>query len=685
MQKLLSLKEKCESFGPKNICLFDLDLYRVQAADIPVNALEAFSHYLEKGWTQNYAPSLNFDGSAYLEDYPDVKAASVNPLLHYVEYGAAEGRRIRSEPLIITAEAAALFDSEYYAEAYPDVASSNQDLLRHYFTVGWKEGKNPSREFSTSFYLSSYEDARTSGLPPLTHYVLTGREMFYSTCPAAPIGVAKKPSNYTPAQVLPATLKHETNAAKKVSLTIHDVKAGRITGILRSEDEKATSIEVLVGDKVIASVVCPEVKKTSKGVVPLREFRIRLPLRHRYDSPNDLNIRTHGQSGPAHRLAWRGHAHPRILIVANASNVNDGSRIYRAELPAVQLRASGVEVTVLGQEDAFEKLRHNQLAPGDFDVVIFQRVPITSSSYSLLHKAKEQGTRVLYDVDDLMFKPWRRAEMGVVRSGTVKMDDKSYEQSLAKRLQLLMHCDGAICSTSFLQRELNSLGIPVILSRNAVDDSHFHQGALRLSAPAQTNLRILFMSGTPTHDADFERIRNVVEKALQTSRTTQLTILGELKDVSLKRLANVKRIPVVSRTEMFRIIAQHDLVLVPLERTSFNMAKSSLKFMECGAAGVPVIASSLYEFSRDIQKSGGGMIVKNEDDWYSAINLFINNPALSHKYGLKAYEYCRQNYSISSRKDYLWNEICRFDEYLRKMENTLNNIKSNIKLNYKIG
>ena len=37
-------------------------------------------------------PSVGFDTTAYLAAYPDVAAAGVNPLVHFLQFGQHEGR-----------------------------------------------------------------------------------------------------------------------------------------------------------------------------------------------------------------------------------------------------------------------------------------------------------------------------------------------------------------------------------------------------------------------------------------------------------------------------------------------------------------------------------------------------------------------------------------------------------------
>lgn len=50
------------------------------------------------------------------------------------------------------------FDAGYYLRQNPDVAAARIDPLRHYLRTGWKEGRDPSAGFSTAYYLETNED-----------------------------------------------------------------------------------------------------------------------------------------------------------------------------------------------------------------------------------------------------------------------------------------------------------------------------------------------------------------------------------------------------------------------------------------------------------------------------------------------------------------------------------------------
>ena len=74
-----------------------------------------------------------FDAGWYLARYPDVAAAGLDPLTHFLRFGVAEGR-----------DPGPLFDSKWYLAKNPDVAAAGMVPLVHYFQVGAAEGRDPN-------------------------------------------------------------------------------------------------------------------------------------------------------------------------------------------------------------------------------------------------------------------------------------------------------------------------------------------------------------------------------------------------------------------------------------------------------------------------------------------------------------------------------------------------------------
>ena len=108
-------------------------------------------------------PSPSFDAEYYRQANPDVAAAPIQPLLHFLLFGAAEGRNIN-----------ALFDASGYRQHYPDVAAAGVDPAFHFTVFGWREGRDPSPWFDTSAYLGAYPDVAAAGIDPLRHYLAFG-------------------------------------------------------------------------------------------------------------------------------------------------------------------------------------------------------------------------------------------------------------------------------------------------------------------------------------------------------------------------------------------------------------------------------------------------------------------------------------------------------------------------------
>ena len=109
------------------------------------------------------SPSSLFDADYYRRSYPDVASAGVNPLLHFLVSGAAEGRNPHP-----------LFDTAFYLRMYPDVAASQVNPLAHYLKHGAREGRQPHPLFDPAYYLDRNPDIRAAGINPLLHYVLHG-------------------------------------------------------------------------------------------------------------------------------------------------------------------------------------------------------------------------------------------------------------------------------------------------------------------------------------------------------------------------------------------------------------------------------------------------------------------------------------------------------------------------------
>jgi len=67
------------------------------------------------------------------------------------------------------------FDEEFYLTTYPDVAAAGIDPIRHYLDTGWHEQRDPSLLFSTRFYMDNNPDVVAAGVNPFFHFIAAGK------------------------------------------------------------------------------------------------------------------------------------------------------------------------------------------------------------------------------------------------------------------------------------------------------------------------------------------------------------------------------------------------------------------------------------------------------------------------------------------------------------------------------
>jgi uncharacterized coiled-coil protein SlyX len=67
-----------------------------------------------------------------------------------------------------------LFDADFYLASNPEVRAADLEPRMHYLCRGAAEGRNPSPWFDTRFYLLEYPDVAAAGVNPLVHYVMNG-------------------------------------------------------------------------------------------------------------------------------------------------------------------------------------------------------------------------------------------------------------------------------------------------------------------------------------------------------------------------------------------------------------------------------------------------------------------------------------------------------------------------------
>ena len=105
-----------------------------------------------------------FDAGFYLIKYPDVASAGGDPFRHYIEHGAAEGRKPHP-----------LFDPEYYLMGVPGSKDLREPPLVDFLRRTGDRCINPHPLFDCASYLQAHREAAERRLNPFLDYVRSRR------------------------------------------------------------------------------------------------------------------------------------------------------------------------------------------------------------------------------------------------------------------------------------------------------------------------------------------------------------------------------------------------------------------------------------------------------------------------------------------------------------------------------
>ena len=134
--------------------------------------LRAMADYARRGADPAARPRALFDQAWRLARSPDLAAAAMAPLVHYLVAGAREGR-----------EPHPLFESGWYSRGIAhDLAATGLSNLEHYARVGAARGRSPHPLFDVAHYLAQ-DPALAAGEDPLSHYVREGGRLGLSPHP----------------------------------------------------------------------------------------------------------------------------------------------------------------------------------------------------------------------------------------------------------------------------------------------------------------------------------------------------------------------------------------------------------------------------------------------------------------------------------------------------------------------
>jgi glycosyltransferase involved in cell wall biosynthesis len=613
--------------------IFDTDWYLARNPDVASQSVNPLLHYLTAGWKEGRNPGPLFDIAFYLEQNKDVAKAEIEPLGHYLRLGGFEGR-----------DPHPLFDSDWYLAQNADVAAAGQNPLVHYASRGWKESRNPHPLFDTSFYLAENSDVAQAGINALEHYLHSGAfdgrdphplfktSWYLKRYPDVAETRANPLIHYlqngwkegrSPCAFFDGSFylaRYPEVAQGKVSALEHYLALGATEGRNPSQTFDTHWYVTQNGD-VAASGLNPLAHYVHYG---LREGR-----------PTEPNVRAIAKN------AFLTQGKPRVIFISGEAHTPGHQ--YRVVNIANSLAPRSFDAVIIKSSELASRLDEMLYA----DIVWIWRAPWSENIAAVFEAAKRNGAKIIFDVDDLMFRP----ELGVtevidgIRSMALAETDVQKLYSMIRATLEL--CDHCTVPTVSLAREVRDVWMAASVIPNGFDRSTFECARSawqnRRSESGDGMVRIGYATGSRTHQRDLALAVPALVEVLSENSSARLVLFR--RAVELEEFPELKRLEhqiewrdLVPVEKLPFEYARFDINLAPLEvGNRFCEAKSELKFFEAALVGVPTIASPTQPFVDAIRHGETGFLANGDHEWHEYLDQLIKNRELRERMAAKAY------------------------------------------------
>ena len=254
------------------------------------------------------------------------------------------------------------------------------------------------------------------------------------------------------------------------------------------------------------------------------------------------------------------------------------------------------------------------LPVGGQESVVVQR--IATFVEPRLKEAKLQGTRIVHDFDDLLWK--------------IPEDNQNAKVITRPMLECffrtMAHADCVTVSTEPLRSALASLDISSTLLPNCLFSENWEKLSPRPNAGRRP--RVGWVGQAGVHREDVAILLPLIEMLGQ---EVEWVFLGEIPDVRPGIRFEAETHSMVSLQEYPQKLASLnlDLALAPLAINEFNEAKSDLRVLQYGILGYPVVATDIVPY----QVAPVTRVPNDPIAWARAIRDHIHNPDFSKAQG----------------------------------------------------
>ncbi len=262
--------------------------------------------------------------------------------------------------------------------------------------------------------------------------------------------------------------------------------------------------------------------------------------------------------------------------------------------------------------------------------LICYRVPAGPEFDVYLAEARRLGVQVLYDIDDPIF------DDGVYRENrNLDYIEPAEKEAILGSAPLyrsaMAQADGLVFSTAYLaELARQQFDAPVFVWRNLVDATTLSAMEHLPPTPPRDDGRVVlaYCSGSRAHEEDFRVAAPALVALLSVHDNLVLRVIGYAQmPAEFERFSHrIEERPFASYQQYMQALAGADLCIVPLVPDRFNACKSAIRYLEAALCEVPVVASSVGQFTQVIDSGVNGVLVSGgAGDWEAALAALVDD------------------------------------------------------------
>lgn len=312
---------------------------------------------------------------------------------------------------------------------------------------------------------------------------------------------------------------------------------------------------------------------------------------------------------------------------------SSGCSYYRIELPLQSLAA-------LGHSVGHAQRMPTEVRTNPNTVIVGQRVCQTQPTKNWQTLAA-RGRKLIFEIDDDL--------LNIDASSPVAHEffaRPEIRDNLRRNIQV---ASAVTVTTEPLAVVVRRWNPNVHVIPNAVPDWLLdHQPPQR-----DDGLLTIGWGGSATHHMDFEQAAPQLKRFITRNPNTEFHCMGSNYGKWMRIQRDRARFtPWVASVEDFLRSVDYTIGIAPLRPHIFNQSKSSIKAMEAGALGIPVVASAVRPYEDYVQEGVTGLLVRRDHEWGQHLRALVNDPQMRAEMGAAARQQAAEH--TISRRAALW-------------------------------